>query len=60
MGKPVSTGINSQQGGRSAPTAINRGFSTAQFWDGRAGTLEDQSIGPYAHVMEHGLPRQAE
>ena len=54
-GQPVSTGINSQQGGRSAPTAINRGFSTAQFWDGRAATLEDQSIGPFANLIEHGF-----
>jgi cytochrome c peroxidase len=54
-GQPVSTGINSQQGGRSAPTAINRGFSTAQFWDGRASTLEDQSIGPFANLIEHGF-----
>ena len=54
-GQPVSTGINSQQGGRSAPTTINRGFSTAQFWDGRAATLEDQSIGPFANLIEHGF-----
>ena len=54
-GQPVSTGINNQQGGRSAPTAINRGFSTAQFWDGRAATLEDQSIGPFANLIEHGF-----
>ncbi|MBT4258639.1 MAG: c-type cytochrome [Nitrospina sp.] len=54
-GQPVSTGINSQQGGRSAPTAINRGFSKAQFWDGRAATLEDQSIGPFANLIEHGF-----
>jgi cytochrome c peroxidase len=54
-GQPVSTGINNQQGGRSAPTAINRGFSKAQFWDGRAATLEDQSIGPFANLIEHGF-----
>lgn len=35
-GQPVSTGIHRQQGGRSAPAAINRAFSSAQFWDGRA------------------------
>ena len=52
-GQPVSTGIHNQQGGRSAPTAINRGFSVAQFWDGRAATLEDQSIGPFANLIEH-------
>ena len=54
-GQSVSTGINNQQGGRSAPTAINRGFSEAQFWDGRAATLEDQSIGPIANLIEHGF-----
>jgi cytochrome c peroxidase len=54
-GQPVSTGIHNQQGGRSAPTAINRGFSVAQFWDGRAATLEDQSIGPFANLIEHGF-----
>jgi len=54
-GQPVSTGIHHQQGGRSAPTAINRAFSTAQFWDGRAPTLEDQSIGPFVNPVEHGF-----
>ena len=54
-GQPVSSGINHLQGGRSAPTAINRAFSTAQFWDGRAATLEDQSIGPFANPIEHGF-----
>ncbi|MED5353160.1 MAG: cytochrome-c peroxidase, partial [Nitrospinota bacterium] len=54
-GQPVSSGIHHLQGGRSAPTAINRGFSTAQFWDGRAATLEDQSIGPFANLIEHGF-----
>jgi len=54
-GQPVSTGIHHQQGGRSAPTAINRAFSTVQFWDGRAATLEDQSIGPFANPIEHGF-----
>lgn len=54
-GQPVSTGIHHLQGGRSAPTAINRGFSTAQFWDGRAATLEDQSTGPFVSPVEHGF-----
>jgi cytochrome c peroxidase len=54
-GKPVSTGIRGQKGGRSAPASINRVFSTAQFWDGRAATLEDQSIGPFTNPIEHGF-----
>src|SRR5581483_8328776 len=35
-GSAVSEGIRGQKGGRSAPTVINRAFSLAQFWDGRA------------------------
>jgi cytochrome c peroxidase len=54
-GKPVSTGIRGQKGGRSAPASFNRVFSSAQFWDGRAATLEDQSIGPFTNPIEHGF-----
>ena len=53
-GSPVSTGIRSQKGGRSAPTVINRAYSLAQFWDGRAGTLEEQAKGPMANPIEMG------
>ena len=58
--QPVAAGIHRQQGGRSAPTAINRGFSTVQFWDGRAPTLEDQSIGPFINPIEHGFANHDE
>jgi cytochrome c peroxidase len=54
-GQPVSAGIRHQQGGRSAPMAINRAFSKAQFWDGRAATLEYQSVGPFTNPVEHGF-----
>lgn len=54
-GKPVSTGINKLKGGRSAPASINRVYSKGQFWDGRAETLEDQSIGPFVNPVEHGF-----
>ena len=54
-GQPVSTGIRGQKGGRSAPASFNRVFSSAQFWDGRAATLEDQSIGPFTNPIEHGF-----
>ena len=54
-GKPVSTGIRGQKGGRSAPASFNRVFSSAQFWDGRAATLEDQSVGPFTNPIEHGF-----
>jgi len=56
-GMPVSTGIRGQKGGRSAPVSFNRVFSSAQFWDGRAATLEDQSIGPFTNPIEHGFSK---
>ena len=55
-GKPVATGIRGQKGGRSAPVSFNRVFSNAQFWDGRAPTLEAQSVGPFTNPIEHGFP----
>lgn len=53
-GQPNSAGIKGQRGNRSAPTVINRAYSLAQFWDGRAGTLEEQAIGPMANPIEMG------
>jgi cytochrome c peroxidase len=52
---PVSTGIKTQRGGRSAPTVINRAYSLAQFWDGRANSLEEQAKGPIANPIEMGM-----
>jgi cytochrome c peroxidase len=58
-GAPVSTGIRLQKGGRSAPTVINRAYSLAQFWDGRAASLEDQAKGPMANPIEMGNTHEA-
>jgi cytochrome c peroxidase len=58
-GAAVSTGIKGQQGGRSAPTVINRAYSLAQFWDGRAATLEEQVKGPIANPIEMGTTHDA-
>jgi len=58
-GSPVSTGIKGQKGGRSAPTVFNRAYSLAQFWDGRAATLEDQAKGPMANPIEMGNTHDA-
>jgi cytochrome c peroxidase len=53
-GRPTSTGIKGQVGGRNAPVSINRLFSQAQFWDGRAASLEAQALGPVANPIEMG------
>src|ERR1043166_6547053 len=58
-GAPVSTGIRGQRGNRSAPTVINRAYSLAQFWDGRAATLEEQAKGPIANPIEMGNTHDA-
>ena len=49
---PVSTGIDGQKGGRKSPPFINAAWALLPhtFWDGRAGTLEDQALGPVASV----------
>uniref|UniRef100_Q01SD6 Methylamine utilization protein MauG n=1 Tax=Solibacter usitatus (strain Ellin6076) TaxID=234267 RepID=Q01SD6_SOLUE len=56
---PVSTGIKSQHGIRSAPTVINRAYSQAQYWDGRAATLEEQVKEPIANPLEMGITHEA-
>ncbi len=55
----VSVGVKGQRGGRSAPTVFNAAFLTAQFWDGRAATLEDQAKGPILNPVEMGMPSEA-
>lgn len=52
-------GIGGQEGGRNSPFAFNRILSKAQFWDGRAATLEDQAIGPIANPIEMGNTHDA-
>jgi cytochrome c peroxidase len=53
--RPVSMGVHGKTGGRSSPTVWNSGFSSAQFWDGRAATLEDQAKGPVTNPIEMGM-----
>jgi len=59
-GAANSLGIGKQRGGRSAPTVINRAYSTLQFWDGRASTLEDQAKGPIANPVEMTVHKTAD
>jgi cytochrome c peroxidase len=47
-------GITGLKGGRNSPVSYNRILSDAQFWDGRAGSLEDQAVGPIANPIEMG------
>ena len=58
-GAALSTGIRGQKGTRSAPTILNRAYSLAQFWDGRAATLEEQALVPMESPFEMGSTHQA-
>jgi cytochrome c peroxidase len=57
--RPVSVGVFDKRGGRSAPTVWNAAFLSAQFWDGRAASLEDQAKGPILAGVEMGMPSEA-
>jgi cytochrome c peroxidase len=52
-------GIKGQKGGRNSPVSFNRIFSGAQFWDGRAATLEEQAKGPIQNPIEMGHTHEA-
>lgn len=47
-------GIGKQEGNRNSPISYNRILSAAQFWDGRAASLEEQAVGPIANPIEMG------
>ena len=50
--RQFSIGAFGTAGGRQAPTVYNTGFIPLQFWDGRAGSLEEQAVGPIHNPIE--------
>lgn len=50
--RQTSIGVGGGAGGRQAPSVYNTGFIPFQFWDGRAGSLEEQAIGPIVNPVE--------
>ena len=58
-GKALSTGVEGRIGKRSAMSLLNVGFyAKGLFWDGRAATLEEQSLHPVRDTLEmrHSWP----
>jgi cytochrome c peroxidase len=55
-GREVSIGVKGHSGQRNAPTILNALFNIAQFWDGRAKTLEEQAGLPIINPSEMGQP----
>jgi len=50
--KPVSEGVGKKTGTRNSPSVLNSTYSSLQFWDGRAPTLEKQAEGPVENPVE--------
>ncbi|HEX9166889.1 MAG TPA: cytochrome-c peroxidase [Gemmatimonadales bacterium] len=59
-GHRFSTGVKGQLGGRNAPSVYNAAAHVAQFWDGRAATIEEQAKGPILNPVEMGMPNSRE
>lgn len=55
-GQPTSAGSEGARGARNSPTVLNAAGHFAQFWDGRAATVEEQATGPILNPIEMALP----
>ena len=55
-GLPRAIGHGMQVLGRRTPTTLNLAWAEALFWDGRAGTLEEQALGPVEAPGEMNFP----
>jgi len=55
---PFSPGHEGKLGGRSSPTTYNAALHIAQFWDGRAPSVEEQAKGPVLNPVEMGAPSE--
>ena len=58
-GEPTSPGHKGQRGDRNSPTSFNAAVHIAQFWDGRAATVEEQAKGPVLNPVEMAMPDEA-
>jgi cytochrome c peroxidase len=50
----TDTGIKGQVGNRNSGTILDAAYMRFQFWDGRAGSLEEQALGPIHNPIEMG------
>ena len=52
----TSPGHRGQRGGRNTPTVYHAAANFEQFWDGRAGDVEAQALGPILNPIEMAAP----
>lgn len=50
--RQISVGFDGLQGQRNSPMIVNAGYRKAMFWDGRAGTLEEQAMAAFLNPIE--------
>ncbi len=50
----TDTGIGGRVGSRNSGTILDAAYMKVQFWDGRAGSLEEQALGPIHNPIEMG------
>jgi len=55
-GRQVPVGVKGRSGQRNSPTILNALYNSAQFWDGRSKTLEEQAVLPIVNPSEMGQP----
>lgn len=55
-GKQFSVGFHNHLTSRNSPTSFNAFMHIAQFWDGRAPTVEEQAKGPILAAGEMAMP----
>lgn len=58
--EPTSPGHANERGGRNSPSTMNAALHIAQFWDGRASTVEEQALGPIMNPVEMGMSKNAD
>lgn len=55
-GQPKGVGNLMKTLGRRSPTIVNAAFGQIFMWDGRAGSLEEQALGPIQAEVEMAMP----
>ncbi len=57
---PFSPGHEGKLGGRSSPSTYNAALHIAQFWDGRAPSVEEQAMPGYVEAFKAAFPGEAD
>ena len=59
-GERFAIGVHGEAGKRNVPTILNTAYYRSLFWDGRAGSLEGQALGPILNQGEMAMPSKKE